>query len=335
MLTIHLNLWLAGDITSPAASPILMKNKLPPYSCMILGNNPGPSVVILGGIHGDEQSGVKVLEILKHKFGLNKDAFGLFDNNDISGQLYLIIGNPEAVRLKQRSASGKHDLNRCFIQKGLDMSEKDDDPYDLIRARELAPILANADYVIDIHATSNPSPSFIVSENDTPKTRELLQILPVEYMLTDPWNVLAKDLGLELPGTTDAYVNSNGGTAIGYETGQEGDLSRINDVAEDIIRILKNISSLRGDIRNISRTKPQYIFALTHSIQAVSSDFVYENGMENGWKRIRKNDLIGTYKDGTEERSKVDGMLIFPKSTNKIEMDKNLYYIANQTAIVE
>ena len=52
--------------------------------------------------------------------------------------------------------------------------------------------------------------------------------------------------------------------------------------------------------------------------------------MNTGWQTVHAGQLIGTYSDGTEERVPEDGMLVFPKSANKLVAGKNLYYLAKK-----
>jgi len=68
------------------------------------GPEPGPTVIIQGGIHGDEIAGVHALQELLEG--------GLTPSN---GRLIVIpVMNPQAYRARNRRAPDGLDLNRCF-----------------------------------------------------------------------------------------------------------------------------------------------------------------------------------------------------------------------------
>src|SRR3989338_5788285 len=99
---------------------------------------PGPTLVILGGVHGNERCGV--------------DAVGnIVDETDVlepaTGKIILLFGNPDAIRANTRFVT--HDLNRLFVSEAL---EADCSCTEHRRARELRAILDEADILLDIHA---------------------------------------------------------------------------------------------------------------------------------------------------------------------------------------
>src|SRR6185369_1648509 len=106
------------------------------------GGRSGPRVVVLGGVHGNEVTGVMVVERMRAE--LDGGALAL-----AAGTLTLVIGNPRAVKLGKRGSEPHEDLNRSFTASSLDT--KGPDTYEARRARELAPILAASDLVIDLH----------------------------------------------------------------------------------------------------------------------------------------------------------------------------------------
>ena len=302
--------------------------KIPSFCCRIIGTQPGPSVAILGGTHGDELTGIEVVKHFLHTFGIEDCSRGIEVSKEIKGELLLIFGNPKAIALRQRGTTEGRDLNRYFIDEDLQREPSTEDPYDLVRARELAPLLASADFVFDIHATSAESPPFIVCGNDSSKHREIFQIFPVEYILMDLYNVLAMDEGLKHRATADAYVEQCGGVAIGYETGKEDDLSRVIDIVQEMNRALQHVGIFEREAIKIHETVSQQLYTLTHSIQAKDSYFKYVQGMDSGWQLVQKGQIIGHYLNGENECAPEQGMLLFPKSPHKIKKDKNLYYIA-------
>ena len=129
--------------------------KFPPHIEHIKGKTPGPCVLIIGAIHGNERIGKAVILKLSHEINPKK----------LCGELILIFGNPAAYAANKRFIN--FDLNRLFnpsqigILKGkpihsLNIEEK--------RALEIEPYLQKANYLLDIHSTIKPSVPFVYCE---------------------------------------------------------------------------------------------------------------------------------------------------------------------------
>lgn len=322
-----------------------------PFVWEIPGKNTfGPTVAIFGGTHGDELPGAEVVRMLLASLGMSNAPFGTAEpREDVTGKLILGLGNPEAILRNTRSASGGRDLNRCFVPEELMSPTRDSDSVDLCRARELAPILRNVDVLLDIHATSSESEPFLCTSNIQPFHKVLASLVPVRYILSDPYNILAKDFKLPVTGTTDYYVNTFGGTdwgmsqrrALGgcglcYETGQATDMSKLEKVYYSTLRLLyflgvvaRIFPGVAEMVPLLGHDYPKTSFALSASIQAKAHGFKYEKGMEKNWQWVKVGQVVGHYTySGITEVVPCDGMYLFPRAENKIEAGKNLYYIA-------
>ncbi len=132
---------------------------LPESVWQFSGPRPGSRVLVLGGVHGNEVTGVMLVERLRAD--LESGALAL-----AAGTLTLVVGNPRAVELGTRGSEPHADLNRSFTAKALDANGPDE--YEARRARELAPIIAASDLIIDLHATNKPSDPFAIAIADTP-----------------------------------------------------------------------------------------------------------------------------------------------------------------------
>ncbi len=306
-----------------------MSLPLPTQAWHLTGSSPGPITVVIGGTHGDELVGVEAVRRLLARYGASERSVGPLKIPELYGDLVLAFGNPEAIRQRARSASGVRDLNRCFLADDLDRPPSAEDIVDLVRARELAPLLKEADYVIDLHGTSSDSPPFVCLGHDSAEHRRLYQCLRIPYVLSDPRDVLAHDEGRPGRGTTDDFVDRHGGAAIAYETGKEDDLTRVPGVVEDVQRMLAAVGHFPNEEMPLPLSNPP-VFALERSVHAQEEAFTYAIDMESGWQPVRAGQLVGTYANGQEERIARDGMLVFPKAPGKIRAGKNLYYLAVQ-----
>lgn len=311
--------------------------KLPSNVWKITGTRPGPRFVILGGVHGDELTGVEIVTILRDKFGLSTTTFET-TSNLIAGELILALGNPLAIELNQRAAGDGPDLNRSFSHTELTQQPAPGDRYDLTRARELAPFLANCDFMLDVHATSNPSEPFVCIQPYSPNTQPFLSQIPIRYIFSDPHCIYLGDEGITELCTTDAYVNQHGGIGVCFETGYQKDLTKIPEVLSIIgslflhTRLVPDESALThmGLSKNERPTPTQTIFQVIYSQLAQYPNFTYSDSMDSGWQRVTKGDLVGTYDNGEKVYIPHDGMYVFPKKVSNIKIGKNLFTIAQE-----
>ncbi|MFB6225918.1 MAG: succinylglutamate desuccinylase/aspartoacylase family protein [Candidatus Paceibacteria bacterium] len=328
-----------------------MNNKQIPSHFTKISGSCGPNVVILGGVHGDEKIGLEILKRFYDLFELDipidTPEVRSYRRN-ISGSLYLGLGNPKAVQQDTRGV-GDRDLNRCFIPKHLQNKDRYNH-YDYQRARELTPLLSRTDYLFDLHSTSNPSQPFICFREDSEQHRRLYSLAPIENVLTDPSDppVLSRPFDSSVLGTTDYFVDEfggsswadeEGGTAICYESGHFQDMSKVQEVFESLLRMLTEVGSINkrflADKKvdpNLSYSQPSEVYRLILCKLAESVNFVYEDGMDQNWKQVEKGQTIGRYTDLNKEvTAPTDGTLLFPRNQSKIRYEgDSLFYLAER-----
>ncbi len=308
---------------------------LPDFIWHLRGPGVGPNVVILGGTHGDELTGIEIVRRLLKAAGLLSSPSGAYEHRGVAGGLSIGFGNPEAILRGTRGASDGPDLNRSFAASLLNRESLPEDPMDLKRARELAPLLADADYFLDLHATSSESPPFLCLSKDAAEQRAFCRFFPVDYVLVDCDAVISRDLGHSEPCTTDTFVTEAGGQAVVYETGWERDLSRLETAYAAVIRMLRGIGAITdafAETCGFTEAPPSLpaFYELAQAYSARKGSFAYAPGMDRGWQEVKAGQRLGTYPDGEEEQIPEDGMLLFPKGSAKIRAGKNLYYLAKR-----
>lgn len=330
-----------------------MTNQLPSHFVHLRGAvEDGPTVVVLGGTHGDEKTGILAVDRLADLFGVSlQEESRVIESPAISGNLFLGYGNPEAMRLNRRGAGEDNDLNRCFDPARL-LDVETNTSVDFVRARALAPLLSETDYLFDLHGTSSPSTPFVCSSIYSEEHHRLLGFVPVEVMLTDPQAILGTPERLRTTGTTDAFVNTHGGVAICYESGQMTDESKIDEVFRTVVDLLRAVGSVTQsfapEIQSVLvvAQSEQKVYQLFHCEQVdlaelfledLSQSFVYEPGMQKNWIRVQPGDLLGRYRSGREVRLYMGGILLFPKDPAKIQIRPedssyrdSLYYLARR-----
>lgn len=183
----------------------------------VVGCEPGPTLICLGGLHGNEPAGV--LAIARVLAELQRDSGGL------RGELIGLAGNRRAL------ASGcrflHHDLNRAWRPERLTRLLSASGPLDgedqeqreldvtLQRIIDQAPERV---YLLDLHTTSGPGPAFAILD-DTLPNREVALDFPVPLVL---------GLEEELAGTLARYLTAQGVTVVGFEAGSHQDPFSVN-----------------------------------------------------------------------------------------------------------
>ncbi len=114
----------------------------------ISGKEAGPTLVLFGGMHGNEPSGVEALERVFKKFKAT--------NQDLNGAVFGIKGNLPALLEKKRFL--EHDLNRIWTRSGIDEIERKSISERSVEENELSEI---HQLISDIFATQSPPFYFI------------------------------------------------------------------------------------------------------------------------------------------------------------------------------
>jgi predicted deacylase len=174
-----------------------------------VGRTSGPTLIVIGSLHGNEPGGVKAIRRVIEKF----DASGA----KFQGRVYFLSGNTRALIEGKRFLD--YDLNRSWtphnlsiigtneltaISEGQELNELD---------RLLDCILVTAEdevYVLDLHSTSAEGVPF-ATVGDTLRNRRFAQSFPITILL-----------GIEeqLEGTMLEYLNNAGAVTLGFEGGQ-------------------------------------------------------------------------------------------------------------------
>ena len=173
------------------------------------GDAAGPTLIVVGSIHGNEPAGVKAL--------LNVSETLAETQEDMGGRVYLIAGNTRSLTLGVRFID--RDLNRAWTREDM-ASVGTPSLMELSEGRELTEIdrlldsilitATNEVYVLDLHSTSADGLPF-ATVGDTLRNRKFALTFPVTIIL-----------GIEeqLEGTMLEYLNNAGAVTLGFEGGQ-------------------------------------------------------------------------------------------------------------------
>lgn len=275
----------------------------------ITGNTPGPSLAILGGIHGNEQTGIHTIRKLYETFNTHAQTLS-------SGTLYLVLGNLQAIEKDTRSTEegggstgGAHDLNRMFEDERFD--REPDGTYEDARAREIAKlVLDHVEYSIDIHSVNKPSNPFLACKI-SPRHEKIYRWFATDRVVDDPYFLLGGK-----PVTTDEYVNKRGSVGICFETGFAKDTSRITEVYESILNILRDLHMITDEALLPDAT-PKTPYVITEKIFIDDRGFTFAPGMGiESFQTVKQGEIIGM--QGNDPYvAPYDGVLIFPEREEK------------------
>lgn len=257
----------------------------------IEGRKPGPHLMVLGGVHGNERTGVQAVRWLRERFGPKGERL-------VRGTLTIALGNPEAVRKNMRGSAAHRDLNRCFTPEKIAAPST----YEERRAAELAPIVAGADALVDLHAVNTPSDPFVVATAHDAERAAFGACFPGRIFLVAPDEII--------PGSTDGWIGRHGGCGIGYESGYMKDLSRMAEVKRGLDRLLRKTGLVAG---RAGAGESQRVIRLVQALVLDGETFAFAPGRgKTSFEPVLKGEVLG-HVDGRPLRAAISGLLVFPK----------------------
>ena len=274
---------------------------------------PGPTLVVVAGVHGNEPSGVIALTRLLQELEAG--------TGDPGGRLVGLRGNCQALDLGARWID--QDLNRLWTEEQVDWIRAHPDPSQLDgEIREQAQLLQIVDplvsttsggqlYLLDLHSTSGQSAPFSIV-NHQPSSRRLGARFPVPMVL---------GLHDEIHGSLVSYFDSRGIPALGFEGGQHESkeaiifhlaILRLAVVFTGILReedcphFRQSMKALEQSSRDLPRA---HQVRHRHPVQP-RDQFRMEPDLVN-FQSVRKNQLLASDRTG-EIRSPRPGRILMP-----------------------
>jgi succinylglutamate desuccinylase len=211
---------------------------------------PGPTLAVFAGVHGNEMAGVLALEALLPTLDITK------------GKLYIAFANPPAIAGGVRMVN--KNLNRCFVS-GNNGSEPED-----VRARELMAVLDGCDALLDIHMfyDDNGIP-FVICEPDALDLANKFDVGIISTNWTDTE-----------PGATDGYMHVQGKIGICIECGPISKAAEYKNFAiKTIYQFLRYYDMTNEEV--VFSTQPKRIIAAQRSIYKTAESFQLAKGFHN------------------------------------------------------
>lgn len=255
---------------------------------IIKSNQPGPTVVILGGVHGNETCGVEALKILQNL-------------TIAKGNLILIYGNPKAIEQNVRCV--EQNLNRMFCDDAR-LTPELKASYEYQRSREIMPYLDTADYSLDLHASFTPgSEPFIICESNA--------LSLVQYL---PQNRVCYGFTRLEPGGTDGYMNEQGKVGVCVECGYLGNPKSTQSAIQSAQLFLQALGMLSS--ANLVANQKQYCVEAYELYYTKTDCFKLARTFQD-FEPIKVDETIG-YDGDVAIVSQVDQMILFARERSAV-----------------
>ncbi|MEE8549743.1 MAG: succinylglutamate desuccinylase/aspartoacylase family protein [Gemmatimonadota bacterium] len=287
----------------------------------VVGDRRGPLTIGIGGIHGNEPSGVQALErvfrtLEEHRLPRTPGTPG----TPLRGEFVGLAGNLAALARGRRYID--KDLNRQWMPEFVKRlraaaprrltGPEDQEQSDLLAELEAALSRAQDEvFIIDLHTTSSQSGPF-VTIGDTLRNREFAMNFPVPMVL-----------GLEehLGGTLLQYLDNLGHVTLGFEAGQHEDPESVDRAEATVWTALVAAGNLElGDLAEVDRCQqilartgrglPRVLYVRHRHEVSPGSDFRMEPGFAN-FQPVKRGQLLAWDRDG-EIRSQRPGRILMP-----------------------
>lgn len=276
-----------------------VQEELPEYVWQFKGEEPGPTVTVMGGLHGNETVGIDVVEQL----------LKMVREKIKCGTVNIVIGNPAAAEAGKRFID--KDANRLWGTKLLNIPEQK-------RVEDVKPFVAGSDLMLDLHSTIKPvDEPFLVVPSFGHELVDTIPTLGIRKIITGE--------GLKLPDNdpieSDLFTVANGGLGVTVEAGWQEDNNLVDKTMESVLRALEKVGIFEPDtLGKHNQVKPVETFEIWNAYSAIfpKGNFKFPDGKEwQNYDVVKKGEIIG-YENGEPVLAEKDSRLLFPKSNNQI-----------------
>ncbi len=263
---------------------------------------PGPRVLVLGAVHGNEICGP--LGIRKFITELDQGLHEI-----LNGRVTFIpVVNEKAYALNVRFVD--ENLNRNMTPHDHPQN------YEQAIMPDLCRYLEDCDVLLDIHSASQPTPPFaFIHTTKNPHELTYAQNLGVEYAVTG-WEDAYEKLDnqkLKASGGTTEYARTFGTTALTLECGAHDDPSA-PDIAYQSIRACLHYFEMISDVPRIS---PSFTAYKLEQVFFKEKEGAHTQ-VWNNFDPITGGTVLARYADGEEIRAAHEGVILLPRPQSPI-----------------
>ncbi len=283
----------------------------------IESQKPGPLVICVAGIHGNEQVGIDAFN----------NVFTAIESSEMPfrGKLVGLMGNLKAIASDRRFVD--YDMNRAWtdanfkrIQENKEQHLAEDE--EVIALQKAITEESEGEYtqliIVDLHATSSDKGNFVILEEKS-AGHPVIEALRIPTII---------GLNRYLKGTLLEYYHNRGFLAFAFEGGMvgqhHGDKLHIAGIWE-ILRTSGCISQhdhaeenhYMLHLEEIAASLPRQVFVKHHQKVAPDEKFQMLPGFQN-FQQVLRGELLATNKEG-HIRSPCDGLIFMPLYQNEGE----------------
>ena len=263
---------------------------------------PGPRLLFLGGVHGDENPGMLALEKLQNELS--------------AGRVRLQRGSL-TIAARVNAAAAKRGLH--FVEENLNRIVRPHAAaatHEQRLANELIPLLDAADAVLDLHGTPAPTRPLVFLDDESADNRAWAEALGTDFLLCG-WPALYAG-GHAI--TTTERAQSRGKRALTVEVGQNDDPAGAGMGYAFALRSLAHF----GLVVPVSPVASARSLRLTRVTRRER-----EGAYARPWKNfdlVKKGEVVARYADGAELTAPEDAFMIMP--FNGAAIGEEWFYLA-------
>nr|WKN39611.1 succinylglutamate desuccinylase/aspartoacylase family protein [Tunicatimonas sp. TK19036] len=270
---------------------------------------PGPLVMLVGGMHGNETEGIRATE----------RVFEELKDYTINGEIIGLKGNLAALAQRRRFLS--YDLNRCWTEAHLRYLRAEPVNHPKPEDQEAIALLK----IIDQYATQSFTTKVLADLHTTSAQRGSFVIVPEYYAEHPVLQALhlpvVVNMEYFLKGTLLNYACDRGFVSFAFEGGQIGTQEAVDLHVAGIWSILLEAGAIENPPADQKKHHAQYLQQFTNDLPrrmtAKSMHVVHEGAnftMNEGYfnfKPIHKGEVLAHDKNGAIA-SPQDGLIFMP-----------------------
>lgn len=278
---------------------------------------PGPHLVVLGMVHGTEPCGRNAIRAVLDLFAQNRIQL------THGAVTFVPVCNPRAARMNVRFV--ERNLNRLFFPKA------DPQTYEDTLTNQLCPILADADYVLDLHSSQTTDRDFVFLGR--PGAQEELAFARAIgsnsyfYGFAESYAKVGQKVDPQTGmGTTEFARSQKAKAAITLECGQHEDPLCTDVGIHGILRIGKHLGVMQcdADLEKMLQLHP----GAHYPEQVVQIDLPVfkkaEGRFTKEWRHmmtVQQDEVLAEYVTGERDVAPYDGLIIMPREIDDVGQD--------------
>ena len=275
----------------------------------------GPCLGITVCTHGNEPSGLVVLDYILREVSLKK------------GSIFLIVNNMKATEqyLKSRSQSGKQkarfcDINMNRLPKNV-MRLHGDKRYEIRRAQDLYPTWKKFSHAVDIHSTSSDLVPMIIGRNGLFK-KALFKGVPIKTIIS---NIDTIQVGVP----AFSFYGTKKSSVFAVESGLHESEKSFKRAIETVRALLINLQMIDGTV--MAKIKVYKEYEIFDSVFFPDLSYKIEDQVKD-FKLIKRGSIIASNptKDYIKASQDTYPIMISPQPKTNKELREEMMFLSRR-----